>query len=297
MFSVNVASLSTDLREALQSARRMGFAGAQLPLKSPGLVLPELARTGQRELMRRVGEVGLKLSSLTTSAGRAGLMPSADVDRAIAHLEGAVRCAADLGRVVLCVDLGPLPAAPVEPTPVPKPVDPGLLGVLLLPEAPPTPAKPAVVPPPPDPAWSEVTAALVELGRRADRYGALVAFRSSLASLAAVHHLLATTRCPLFGLDYDPVAVLQDDWDADRVLAAFAGRIWHLRARDGRRGHGGRTQPTVLGEGDTRLPELLRGLDAAGFSGPKVVDPVDLTDRPSAAATGLEVLRAAEPGH
>src|SRR5206468_871975 len=103
---------------------------------------------------------------------------------------------------------------------------------------------------PPDPAFvSQVSAALQELGSRADRYGVTVAVRSELASFASLDEALTAARCPWFGVDLDPVAILRDDWSADEVFSRLGPLIRHVRARDATLGADRRTQPAAIGRG------------------------------------------------
>jgi sugar phosphate isomerase/epimerase len=294
--SITSNALSPDLREAARLASQLSFDAVQLPLSVPGLSLAELSRTGQRELVKTITSVNLAISSLATSAGRAGLMPGADVDRALDHLEKALRTAADLAslgqNVVLCVDLGPLPPPPAEVATPRKAVDPAALGALILPEPVAAPVAPTPAVPRDLVAEAALDGALIELGRRADRYGVPLALRSELGALASIHRAMDAARCPLFFLDLDPVAVLRDEWDLEQTLAGFAGRIAHVRARDARKGTQSRTQPVPLGQGDARVSEVLRSLDDAHYPGPVTLDPTELPNRQQEARSGLAYLRS-----
>lgn len=294
--SIVSSALSPDLRESASLASRLEFDSLQVPLSSPGLALSDLSRTGQRELVKVITSANLRLSSLFTTAGRAGLMPGADIDRALDHLDKALRTAADLAslgqNLLLCVDLGPLPPAPPAAIPVRRPVDPAALGTLILPES------LAPAPPPPTPtvprdevAEAVLDGALIELGRRADRYGVPLALGSELGALASLHRAFESARCPLFLLNLDPVTVLRDEWDITHTLTAFVGRVGHVRVRDARKGAGGRTQPAALGQGDAQVLDLLNAINDSYYAGPLTVDPTELPDRANAASAGLALLR------
>lgn len=293
------AALSPDLRESIHLARTLGFDALQVPVLSSAVSLPALSRSGQREISHLLSSHNLQLSSLVTSTGRQGLSPTSDTDRVLAHLEQSLKSAADLRVSCLCVDLGPLPPPPPEEKPASKPIDPLALGALILPTSAPTstPASSASIPR--DERFeSHLDAALLALGQLADRYSVVVAFRSELGSLASLHRALMTARCPLFALDVDPVALLQEKaangWDVERTLTSFAGRIGHLRVRDALLGTGGRTQPAMLGQGDARLGELAALLDQASFSGPITLDPTDLPPQhrsPAALGQSLAFVR------
>ena len=118
----------------------------------------------------------------------------------------------------------------------------------------------------------------------------IVAFRSDLASFAALERALRQADCPMFGVDLDPVAVLRDAWDADEVFSRLGGLIRHVRGRDAVRGADRRTKPAAVGAGATDWEQLLSYFDEAGYAGWITVDPLELPDRPAAAAGAREVL-------
>jgi sugar phosphate isomerase/epimerase len=145
----------------------------------------------------------------------------------------------------------------------------------------------------PDPAFvSQVDAALVELGRMADRTSTVIAFRSELSSLAALERALRAADCPWFGVDLDPAAVLADAWDLDEVFSRLGALIRHVRGRDAVGGTGARTKPTAIGRGDTDWAHLLSNLSGADYAGWITVDPGELPDRQAAAAEAVRYLKS-----
>jgi sugar phosphate isomerase/epimerase len=151
------------------------------------------------------------------------------------------------------------------------------------------------VQPPPNPAFvAQVDAALVELGRMADRTSTVVALRSELSPLSAIERALRAADCPWFGVDLDPAAVLADEWDLDAAFSRLGPLVRHVRARDALSGAAGRTKPAPIGRGDTSWPQLLSNLGEADYRGWVTVDPLELPDRPAAAAAGLAHLRSVD---
>jgi sugar phosphate isomerase/epimerase len=202
-----------------------------------------------------------------------------------------MEAAAGLAAPLVCLDIGPLPPAPQTSKPRPK-VTPAMAGLILLPETtraePTTPEPPAL---PPDPALlSQVSAAMDELGRRADRYSVMLAFRSELASLASLRQSVLAVNCPWFGIDLDPAAMLRDQWDSDEVFSQLGAMIRHVRGRDALSGADYRTKPTATGQGNVNWPGLLASLDEAAFSGWITIDPIELPDRRAAANAGRQYL-------
>jgi sugar phosphate isomerase/epimerase len=136
-----------------------------------------------------------------------------------------------------------------------------------------------------------VQSALSEIGSRADRYSVTVALGSSLSSFASLHEALTAVRCPWFGLDLDPVAILRDDWSMDEIFSTLGPLVRHVRARDAAVGPDRRTKPMVIGGGDTKWSQLLQALDDANYNGFITLDPTELSERASAAIAGAKYLR------
>ena len=291
-FGVVAAALTDQVRDAGRLARVAGFDGVLVEAYSPALDLPALSVTGRREFLRTLSSQDRQLVGLRVELGRKGLGPAADVDQALARVDRVLEAAKGLAAPRVCLDLGPLPAPPAAPRPKPN-VTPQQAGLIIIPQTSAEPQeRPTPSPPPDTAAMSQVDAALVELGRRADRYGVSVAMRSDLSSLAALERALRAADCPWFGVDLDPVAVLQDAWDQDEAFSRLGALVRHVRGRDAVRGSDRRTRPAVVGNGDTEWEDFLADLDAAGYAGWITLDPLELSDRADAASAGLRHLRS-----
>ena len=136
-------------------------------------------------------------------------------------------------------------------------------------------------------------AALFELGRRADRHGVVVAFRSELAAFAAIDRAMKSVACPWFGIDLDPVAMLIDEWNEDEIFSRIGGLIRHVRGRDAIAGADRRAKPVAIGNGSVDWRRLFGGLEGAGYRGWITIDSMDLPNRSAAAVAGLAELRSA----
>jgi sugar phosphate isomerase/epimerase len=292
---VVAAALSQDPRSAPRLSRAAGFSGLQFDAYSSNFNIPELSATGRREFRQVLSSQDQQLIGLRWDAGPKGLRPGADVDRALSTLERAMEAAAGLLSPLVCVDVGPLPEPPPDAKPKAK-VTQEQAGLILLPsgfggksEA--SDDEGDVKPQAADPAFvSQVDAALAEVGQLADRYRATVAFRSDLASYAALERALRRANCPWFGVDLDPVAVLRDAWDVDEVFSRLGPLVRHVRGRDATRGADRRTKPASIGAGDTEWETLLSNLDEAGYCGWITVDPIELSDRAGSATQARERL-------
>ena len=282
--------LSSDVRQASQTARSMGFGGILFNVQTPQLSIPELSQTGRREFRHTLAAQELKLVGLAASLGPDGLGPKADVDRVIDHLDRAMRAAVDLAAPLLCLDLGPLAEPAREAKPRPK-ITPEQAGLIILPaEEPAVEPSPASQAPVDQTLLTAVNTAMLELCNRAERYGCTIALRSSLASFAAIEHVIAAARCPWLGVDLDPVEMLADAWDIDEIFSRLGALIRHVRARDALSGTDHRTRPVVIGNGNVDWPSLLWHLDQSGYHSWLTIYPMELTDRLAAAREGLQKL-------
>lgn len=282
--AVVAAAVSQDPRQASIRSREAGFSGLLFDAYSSALNIPDLSASGRREFRQVLSAQDQHLVGLRWDAGPKGLSPGADVDQVLSRLDRVMEAAAGLLSPLVCADLGPLPEPPPDAKPKPA-VTPDQAGLIFLPtaadlgaarEAEARQASRRA----PDPAFvSQVDGVLAELGRHADRYGVTVAFRSELASFAALGRALDQARCPWFGVDLDPVSILRDDWEVDEVFSRLGGVIRHVRARDAVSGADRRTKPAVVGKGNVDWGQLLSNLEGAGYANWITVEPTELPDR------------------
>jgi sugar phosphate isomerase/epimerase len=252
--AVVAAALSEDFRAAVKLARAAGFAAVQMGPRLGGLDLLTLSQSDKRELRAILRVEALEMVGLRLDLGGKGLGPGADIDAALDGIEKVLVAAAGLQCPLVCVDLG---AVPTETT-----------------------------------AAATLDAALFELGRRADRHGVVVAFRSELAAFAAIDRAMKSVACPWFGIDLDPVAMLIDEWSEDEIFSRIGGLIRHVRGRDAVAGADRRIKPAAMGTGSVDWRRLVAGLEGAGFRGWITIDPMDLSNRSAAAVAGLAQLRS-----
>lgn len=287
--AVTASSLTADPRRLADAALQAGFEGLLFEPQWGEVDLTTLSDTGVREFRHVVTRSNLALVGLQAELGPRGFSPGTDVDRLLSQCGKLFDTARKLQATVLCLALGALP----EPPPAPPPPRPRAdeAGLIFIPESAPPPP-PTQPPRAVDPALvAQVDAALIELGRLADRFGVNVAMRSDLASLAALQRALAAARCPWFGVDLNPAAVLCDDWSLDDVFSHLGPQVRHVRGRDAVAGADRRTKPMPVGLGDTAWDHLLENLAGVDYRGWITADPVDLPDRPAAAVKALRYIR------
>lgn len=298
MFNIGIIStaLSDSIRESAATARQLGFAGLLVPAFGATLRIDDLSATGRCEFRHILSAQNQQLIGLSADLGAKGFGPGADVDRLIARLDRVLEATSGLGAPLVCIELGPLPEPSRARKPKPR-ISKEQAGLILIPNMndargvvdSSTPTAPENAP---DPAFvAQIDDALIEIGRRADRYSVVVAFRSELSSFAALERALRSADCPWFGVDLDPVSLLRDEWSLDEVFSKFGSLIRHVRARDALCGADKRTRPAAVGNGDTNWPRLLNNLDAAGYRGWITIDPTELPHRVAGAEAARKALQ------
>jgi sugar phosphate isomerase/epimerase len=298
--SIVASALTQDAREAPRLSRVAGFNGLLFDAYSPTLNLPELSQSGRREFRHRLASEAQTLVGVQIDVGPKGLSPGADVDRVLSRADRAIQAAVELGAGMTCIDLGPLPAPPEAPRPTTSTITPEQAGLIILPSsndvAKGAPARSEPPGPPADPQFiAQVDNAMLALGEIADRYRATVAFSSALAGFAAIDRAIAAARCPWFGIDLDPVAMLRDQWARDAMFSRLGTLVRHVRAHDALLGADRRTKPIEIGKGSVQWEPLVSALDDSGYTGWITIDPIELPDRRRAAELGLSRLRALSP--
>lgn len=247
----------------------------------------ELGRSARREISTLFRRSGITMAAVRVDPGRHGFTPSADLNLVLDRLSVAAELVRELDCSLLLIDSGLLPPLPPERTIKPE-ISPGLAGALIIPEP-----EPRAEPPPfrPDPVLEgSVQTAMRELCALCDRWGVRAGLSTSLSPHAALEAVLRQVDCPMFGVDLDPVSVLRDDWDLDRVLSVHSKRLTHVTFRDATVGQDRRTRPAVPGRGDADLQALLAKLEAADYRGWVTLDVTELVDRASGVAAGAKLL-------
>jgi sugar phosphate isomerase/epimerase len=292
-FGAVSGTFSADPRIAARASRDLGFAGLQFDVASPGFDLLDLSGSGRREFRRIFTSQDQEVIGLRADLSGKGFSLGSDVDQVIARFDRVMEAAAGLSAPLVSIDLGPLPAPPVVDRPAPA-IDALQSGLILLPESAKSPPPPPMrAAPPANPVFvDQVNGAMAELGRHADRYSVMLAFRSELASFEALKQVLKRADCPWFGIDLDAVALLKDDWDADAVFSELGPVVRHVRARDAVSGADRRTRPAVVGQGSVQWEAVIGNLKEADYRGWITLDLSDLTDRPGAARAGLKYLKS-----
>ena len=134
---------------------------------------------------------------------------------------------------------------------------------------------------------STLVAAIRELAQHADAAGLNLALGSDSALPLAV--ILKQVDYDRARINLDPARLLAAGEDILKDTESLAGLIGQLTAADAVRA-GATTRPTLLGEGQLPLHQLLELLHEQGFQGPTIVDLHNLPDPAAAAHHAAKVL-------
>lgn len=103
--AATIEPLGDDPRAAIAAVRAMGYRAVQLSATQPGMRPRELDAGARRGLRSALARDGLACGGIDAWIPPSHLVEPAQVDRALAALEGACGLAADLGRCVVCTAL------------------------------------------------------------------------------------------------------------------------------------------------------------------------------------------------
>lgn len=221
-------SLGVAPKQALRDAARLGFVAAQIGATSGDLAPANLSRTGRREVMRYVSDLGLRLAALGGSFERGDLIDPAGLDERVAGLARIMELAREIGAPAVTARLGRISDARGREHDVALDV-------------------------------------LRHLAERADTIGVTLAVETAGVAPATLSGLVQAVGCPLVRVCYDPAEVTLEGADAMAGVQALGGQIAVAHVRDAIAGRPGRPGAEVpLGQGDVDVREYLAMLDQAG---------------------------------
>jgi L-ribulose-5-phosphate 3-epimerase len=282
---IGVIAGRVGVRDGVSLASTLGAAGIAMAASEE---LGALSDSGAREVRHLFSREAITLIGLTLDLGATGLTPKADLQQQVDRVERAIVAATRLGSRLVLVEIGPLPPSDLAPPPPPA-IEPGLLGKLILPDAPKPPPPPTVQR---DTAFeSTLQQGLTAFCDRANRHGTTVALRSSLGSVVSLASFLRNIACPWLGIDLDPLHVLAEGSSLESALSSCADLIRHARLRDGQRGQGNRSRAVPLGEGQIDVSDYVSLLREADYDGFLSIDPSELAEPRLHASRAIDALK------
>lgn len=230
--SICLDDLNLEIKAALKLARDLGFFAIDIAAASGAISPSALSKSGQRHLMRHLGNLGLRLGSLRGPTGGPSYDDGATGDRRLALMRDVLTLASALRVPVASTTVGELgPGA-----------ERGEIGGTI--------------------------EALEMLADDADRLGVRLAVETTGIASSRLSQILSRIGCPSLGACCDSGPLLMSGEDPGRTAAAFAGRVHLVRARDAVPGTGSRPgYEVVMGEGGLDGAGFVAGLSEAGFGG------------------------------
>ncbi len=138
---------------------------------------------------------------------------------------------------------------------------------------------------------------LAKAGQMAADKGITLAFETGQETADLLRQTLDDLKAPNLKVNFDPAnMLLYDMGDPIRAVEILGPDIRSVHVKDARRPtvKGAWGEEVPLGEGEVDIPRFVRALQAAGYSGPLVVER-EVGDQPSRIrdiARGLELLRS-----
>jgi len=222
--------LRLPIRKALRVAAQSGVAGVQIDPK--GELSPErLSGTGRREFRRLLEQLGLQLTGLSFPARR-GFDTEEGLEGRLEALTKLFAFAYQLGAPLVIGSIGRVPEDREHP------------------------------------ARRLLEEVLAEIGRRAERHGAVFAVETGTESGKTLRGLLDVVNLPTVRCNLDPANLLVRGYDPVAAVFDLAEMIVHTHARDALReaaGDIGREVP--LGRGDLDWDSYMRALADIDYYG------------------------------
>lgn len=252
--AVRLLSLSTDPREGLMQAARLGADGVEID--AGGSLKPrELSSTGRRELRTVAAGYQLRIAAVRAPLKR-GLVCPEGMEARLEFLEATIGLAVDVGAKVIAIEAGQVPDQPESP------------------------------------GGRALSASLAHLAPVAEKRGVALALVTGLESAEVLAAVLAPYPAEVVGTTLDPANWMVHGFDPCQELDHLVGRVRHVHARDARRSSPSRAALDIpLGEGDVPWPVILAHLSVFGYEGYVTIE--DASDGPqaNAMAKAMPVLR------
>jgi len=252
---IQTRSLRQPLRQALQTASRLGADGVEIDARSelpPG----ELSQTGLRQFRKLLSDLSLSVSAVSFITRR-GYDNLDDLERRILATQSAMKFAQALGAGVVINRVGR----------VPEDED--------------------------DARFAALVDVLNGLGAYGDRVGARLALQTGSESIAQLARLLAALPDQIVGVDLHPCGLIHHGHDPAEAVAALGRHIFYVHACDAVRDLArGQVIDVELGRGTADLPALLGQLEEFNYRGWVTIERQNAADPVAEMANAVAFLRS-----
>jgi len=233
-FGVRVDDLRMDIRDALRTARDMGYSTVEIGARSGAVAPDQLTRSGRRDLVRHVASLGLELGALGAAPPGRGYGDPRTGSQALDLTLRIMELAADVGAAVVTTTV----EAPPDD-------DAGAAG--------------------------RIREALTFFAAQADRTGRALAIMERGGSPEWLLSAVRAVGFPNLGICLDTGETLARGVDPGDAAAQAAGAIKWVHLRDAIAGSADRPgREAAPGEGSLDLAALIAALDGVGYGGPLI---------------------------
>jgi sugar phosphate isomerase/epimerase len=239
---LRIECLRLPVRKALRNAAELGVQGVQL--NAVGDLAPDnLTATGRRELLHLLNSVGLTLTALGFPT-RHGYNTEDGLDARITAVQKVLTLSYELRAPIVTGAIGRIPEDETHP------------------------------------ARKTLTEAMTEIGRHADRVGAVFAAETGTESGATLRRFIDSLGGIGLRTNVDPASLLVKGYDPIQAVRDLNTMIVHTHARDAVREAGGELgREATPGDGDLDWNEYLGALEEVGYRGWFVIER-EQTDNP-----------------
>jgi len=253
--SVPAAALSRDLRQALRTARALGFRAVELDARH-GLDPGHVTRTGVRQIRKWLGDEGIEVSGIGFQT-RGGYGDADRLEGRIAATKGALRLAYDLGARLVFNHVGDIPAS----------------------------AETAE--------WRLMVDVLTDIGSWSQHVGGMLCAEIGRGAPADLARLIAALPAGSLACDLVTGSLVVHGHDPAAAVATLGDHVAAVHATDAVAGpFAGRGRAVILGTGQVDFAAVFAVLEERSFQGWIGLDPVEPREAREEFAAAARFLRA-----
>jgi sugar phosphate isomerase/epimerase len=227
---IHLPSLSVPLEKAIPLAAKLGADAIEIDARRQ-LKPAELSQTALRQMRKMLSDQRLRVCAVSFRTRR-GYDTLQDLDARVAGTKEAMRMAQALGASIVVNHVGHIPEKPEGHE------------------------------------WNLLLQVLTDLGRHAQRIGAMLAAQTGHSGGADLARLIAALPDGSIGVDLDPGQLIVNGFSAAEAVELLGSHVMHVHATDGVRDLArGRGLEVPLGRGSVDYPALLGSLEERGYRG------------------------------
>jgi sugar phosphate isomerase/epimerase len=226
--AVAVSGFDLPLDKALAAAARLGVAAVEIDARRD-LQPGEISQTGLRQIRKLLDDRQLRVAAVRFRPRR-GYATLDGLDARIEATKRAMQMAYSLGASLVAGHVGRLPTPDTDE-------------------------------------WKLLVEVLNDLGRYAQKAGALLATETGLENGADLKRLLEALDAYALGVDFNPGYLARNGFSPQEAVEALGGAVLHVQLSDAVAGMPGVGRAVPLGKGSVDFPALLAALEQRDYRG------------------------------